>query len=239
MPSKESSSVQVYESVNEVARVAAQDAIETLSRAVATNGAAVWVLAGGTSPMLAYAEIKDKYTQALGWSKVTVLIGDERIVPLSDKDSNWGSIIPMLTEGSSIDSVRQIVPRPERGEVDAADAYNAAVQDMYFDLVWVGVGEDGHTLSLFPNNPAYTTPTSLSVLPVYDSPKAPSTRITLSVSALKRARKLVIFAVGEAKKAALKRAKIDQDLPIAKVASIVGLAGGQVVWLYDRAAQSL
>jgi 6-phosphogluconolactonase len=225
-------SVEIYETPDEVARVAANNAIETLTKAIESKGSAVWVLAGGTSPMLAYGLIKEKFADAIDWSKVTVLIGDERIVPLSDPDSNWGTIIPLIDDLK----VQKIVPQPELGEVEASAAYAKAVQDLSFDLVWVGVGEDGHTLSLFPGNAAFVTATDAFVIPVYDSPKLPPTRMTLSLKAMEKTKKLIIFAVGEAKKAALMRAKIDKELPIAKVAATVEKASGEVKWLYDRAA---
>jgi 6-phosphogluconolactonase len=227
-------SVETYETPEEVARVAANNAIETLAKAIESKGSAVWVLAGGTSPMLAYNLINEKFADVLDWSKVTVLIGDERIVPLNDPDSNWGTIIPLFDDLG----VQKLVPQPELGEVGAASAYAKAVQDLSFDLVWIGVGEDGHTLSLFPGNAAFVTATDALVIPVYDSPKLPPIRMTLSLKAVEKTRKLVIFAVGEAKKAALMRAKIDKELPIAKVAAIVEKAGGEVDWLYDRAASS-
>lgn len=229
---------QIFEVTLEVARVAAKDAIETLGAAIASNGSATWVLAGGTSPTSAYEEIVEKYADALDWSKVTVLIGDERIVPLDSPDSNWGTILPLFDDNRYLSKIQRIVPQPELGEVKAAQLYSEAINTLgkKFDLVWVGVGEDGHTLSLFPKHPGLMDSTDALVIPIYEAPKLPPVRMSLSLKGLERVSKLVIFAVGESKRTALKRARIDPQLPIAKAASVVEKSGGIVEWLFDRDA---
>ncbi|MNQ68492.1 6-phosphogluconolactonase [compost metagenome] len=105
----------------------------------------------------------------------------------------------------------------------------------YFDLVWLGVGEDGHTLSLFPKHTDFT-PAERLVTPVYDAPKPPATRITLTLRALEATSRAVIFAVGASKKAALAEALELGQLPIARAASCIEQRGGYVTWLFDQAA---
>ncbi len=228
-----------YDSAADVARAAAENAIEILQRAIETNGSASWVLAGGTSPMAAYSIIIKEYADALDWSKVTVIIGDERMVPLDSKDSNWGTIIELFEKNLDTSKVQRMTPDTSIDVETAARWYEERIKTadiVSFDLVWIGVGEDGHTLSLFPGNTAFTTPTEDWIIPVHDSPKPPAERFTLSLKALEYVAELVIFAVGATKEKALKEARLKRALPIAVVADVVEANGGEVRWLYDDAA---
>ena len=229
-----------YDTPEEVARAAAENAIEILQIAIELRGAASWVLAGGTSPLLAYKDLAQCDTfNTVDWSKVTVLIGDERFVSLDHKDSNWGTISKLFDRNEELSKVQCLIPTiSETVETTAAD-YQSQIKTAgisKFDLVWIGVGEDGHTLSLFPDNPAFTTPTSEWVIPVHDSPKSPADRFTLSLTAMQHVDELVIFAVGAAKQSALKQARLKHNLPVAIVADTVETSGGEVRWLYDEAA---
>lgn len=229
----------------DVAAEAAVDAVKQLSAAIARQGSAIWVLAGGSSPMAAYRILGAEYADSLDWSKVTVIIGDERSVPVDDPDSNWGTIAPVLFAPAGLDAIVTARPEAERPAEEAARRYAEVVGAFpktesgapRLDLVWLGVGEDGHTLSLFPGHPDFR-PVDDLVIPVFNSPKPPPTRITLTLKALEGARKTVIFATGAGKKEALASALSEGKLPIAVTAAHVTAAGGEVEWLFDEAAAS-
>jgi len=228
-----------YESAVDVAEAAAENAVEILQLAIESKGSASWVLAGGTSPLLAYKKLIKDFSDALDWSKVIVLVGDERMAPLNHKDSNYGAILSLFDKSPELSKVKRIVPDTSLDVATAAHDFEnkIAVENIIeFDLVWIGVGEDGHTLSLFPGNSALIEPTDDWVVPVCDSPKPPSERISLSLKALENVDELVIFAVGASKQDALKEARLKRKLPIAVVADIVEENGGEVRWLYDAAA---
>lgn len=228
-----------YDDPEQTALAAAENAVEILSLAIEQRGSASWVLAGGTSPILAYKKLASDYGDALDWSKVTVLIGDERMVPLSHKDSNWGAIMGIFDKSPELSQVTKLVPDTEQSSEIAARHYETIIKASgitRFDLVWLGVGEDGHTLSLFPGNAGFIESTEQWVIPIHDSPKAPAERISLSLAALEHVHELVIFAVGAAKKDALREARLKGKLPIAVVANTVEESGGEVRWLYDDAA---
>ena len=228
-----------YKTADDVAQAAAENAVEILQLAIETKGSASWVLAGGTSPMLAYKKIIKEYSDALDWSLVTVLMGDERMVPLSHKDSNYGTIAALFNKSPALSKVKWLVPDTTLDAAAAAREYATKIAFegfIEFDLVWLGVGEDGHTLSLFPGNIAFTMPTNEWVIPVYDSPKPPNERITLSLKALEYVDELVIFAVGASKQDALKAARLKRLLPISVASDVVEMNGGEVRWLYDEAA---
>jgi 6-phosphogluconolactonase len=219
-----------------VAEAAARRTAEALGDAVRSHGEATWVLAGGTSPMAAYGILAKTYANAIDWSKVTVLMGDERCVPLTHPDSNWGQIQGFL-DALGITDENRLVPPVERGPDAAANAYEQAVfQIARFDVVWLGMGEDGHTLSLFPGR---EVPDARLVCAVHDSPKPPPQRITLTFEALKKTDLCLILAAGANKAAVVADALTKgSTLPVAKAAAVVNEAGGAASWLLDEAAAS-
>jgi 6-phosphogluconolactonase len=166
-------------------------------------------------------------------------MGDERYVPFSDKDSNWGAIMALFDASPELSNVKRISPDILATVEATALAYDVTLKALNidrFDLVWVGVGEDGHTLSLFPENESFLTATEQWVVPVKNAPKPPSERISLSLKALEHVADLVIFATGAAKKDILRTARLNGGLPISTAAEVAELGGGEVRWLYDDAA---
>lgn len=228
-----------YDTAGLVAKAAAENAVEILNEAIQSNGRAYWVLAGGSSPMAAYKELIKTYAADVDWSKVTILMGDERYVPFDDKDSNWGAIITLFNASPELSKVKRVSPDIFATVEATALAYDVAVKALHidrFDLVWIGVGEDGHTLSLFPGSTGLTEATESWVVPVTHAPKPPSERISLSLKACEHIAELVIFATGANKKDILRTARLKGGLPISVVAEVAEFSGGEVRWLYDDAA---
>jgi len=228
----------------EVAATAVDRAIQILSDAISTHGSASWILAGGTSPMLAY-EILHEHSDEIDWSRVTIGIGDERMVPFDDTDSNWGTILEVLQRDARLRNMQTLVPPVGLSPDVAASAYGSQLLELphdsfghpRLDLVWIGMGEDGHTLSLFPGHKS-SEPTDKLVIPVYDSPKVPPTRITLTRAALLGARNLTVFCTGASKSHALQSVLSGAQLPVATITDSVAEAGGRVEWLLDDDAYS-
>ena len=222
-----------------VAEAAVDDAVAVLAAAVADHGSAVWVLAGGSSPMAAYRLLADAPGD-LDWSRITLVIGDERMVPIDHADSNLGQILPVLA-GAGTDKARTLLPDVGASPDDAARTYAeqlvalATAGVLRFDLVWLGVGEDGHTLSLFPGKPTLAE-TDRLVIGIQDSPKPPPERITLTLGAMDRADRLVVFFTGSGKRDALQRVRGGEQLPVALVSERAEAAGARVTWLIDPAA---
>lgn len=239
-------SIEKYDTSADVAAEAARSAVTVLKEAIDTFGEARWVLAGGSSPMSAYKIIVSEYADALDWSKVTAVIGDERAVAVDSPDSNWGQVTPLLFGTPQTGAVRGLRPVTEQGAEAAAIQYNDAIEALVgageaaprFDLVWLGVGEDGHTLSLFPGHPEFNEGDEALVVPIHNSPKPPSNRITLTTKSLTNSRNAVIFATGAGKRDALALALAEGALPIARVSAVLEAAGADVRWLFDEAAAS-
>jgi len=228
-----------YDTTDDVAKAAAENAVEILNLAISERGSATWVLAGGSSPLAAYKELIASFSDVVDWSKVTVLMGDERYVPLDEPDSNCGTIIALFDADPAFDTMHRLGPTILESVERTAEAYDAkiaALEIERFDLVWLGVGEDGHTLSLFPDNPGFMQPSTRWVIPIHNSPKPPAQRISFSLKALEHIAELVIFATGASKHDALRKARLQGGVPVAVAAQVAEENGAEVRWLYDAEA---
>jgi 6-phosphogluconolactonase len=209
--------------------------------AVAEHGDARWVAAGGGTPAIAYGLLARRAD--LPWDRVTVLLGDERCVDVDDEDANWRQLAAALLDPVGVPPERRLRPPAEFGPEPGADAYERVLRELAggdgpprVDQAWAGVGEDGHTLSLFPGH-ASSAPTDRLVVPVRDAPKAPPDRVTLTLAALAGVRHLVVLATGAGKRDAVTAALApDSALPIAEAARAVQRAGGEVTWILDEAS---
>jgi 6-phosphogluconolactonase len=206
----------VVEDPAAVARAAAD-----LVAAALGEGVRTLALAGGSTPKAAYELLAG---MPLEWGRVTILFGDERCVPPDDPESNYamvrGSLLARVAPGA-------VVRMPaELGAEAAAEWYDAALRRLgRLDLVLLGLGEDGHTCSLFPGHPALRSQ-SLAA-PVHGAPKPPPDRVTLTLRTLNEARRCVFLATGAGKRDAL--AKVQRgEVPAGQV------QGAE--WLVDRAA---
>jgi 6-phosphogluconolactonase len=241
--------VEVLETPQAVAEAAAAALAFDVTAAVRAHGDAVWVAAGGSSAAAAYRVLAESYADAIAWDDVLILIGDERCVPPDHPDSNWGQLAALLLQQISIADSALLRPPAEVGAERAAALYDeelirrlarSPAGPPRLDHVWLGVGEDGHTLSLFPGHPASEATNGL-VAAVHDSPKPPPDRVTLTFEALRGAAHCVILGSGAGKREVLARAIAgDTSLPVARVAEAVEAAGGRVTWILDAsAAESL
>ena len=233
--------VNVFEDKYMLAYAAANTTIATLSDIVDKKGRAVWAIAGGSTPELAYQIITEQFIDAVDWSKITILIGDERIAPLDSEESNWHKAEQLLL--CHVPEATLLRPASSLSVNEAADDYNRQLvallheELLQLDVLWLGVGEDGHTLSLFPQHDQPGSKNTI-VMAIYNAPKPPAERISLTITAVRFSKQCYILAAGEAKSNALHRAYTD-DLPIAQVAQAIEQEGGIVTWLLDEPAAQL
>lgn len=227
----------VFDTREELASAAAQRAVDILRTAIDTYGKATWVLAGGTAPLAAYQVIATSHSDSLDWSHVTVMVGDERISQPSD--SNWQAADTILNRLPT----RKFVPRIDLSPEEAAIDYERNLGILpkadggfpRLDLLWLGVGEDGHTLSLFPNHPSIF-PSNKLIIPVSDAPKPPRNRISLSLRALQGVQSAMIITTGPNKRSVVRGALAGNNSPIALASSIITTHNGDVAWYVDKDA---
>lgn len=213
-----------------VARRTAAIILDSAARAVAARGRFRLVLAGGTTPQLAYRLVAAAQAD---WACWECAFGDERCLPRSDPGRNSLAAHEALLGRVPIPP-EQVLPIPaELGAAEAAEHYARLLAPrLPFDLVLLGMGEDGHTASLFPGHP--TPEDEALVVAVHDAPKPPADRVSLTPKALAATRDMVVIVTGASKREALAAWRAGADLPVARVA-----AAGNALVLVDRAAVDL
>lgn len=226
-----------------VAEKAAQTLVTDLCNAIDKHGNATWVAAGGSTPARAYDIIAERYLREVPWDHVRVLMGDERCVEPTSPDSNWRQLDDQLLSKVSIPKENLLRPLGELGPETAAARYKAALEKLEItdsgaprlDHVWLGMGEDGHTLSLFPGRAELET--DELVIPIHESPKPPPDRVTLALPCLRGVNTCLILVTGAGKReAAAAAAAGDRSLPVVRAADTVDKSGGRAAWLFDEAA---
>jgi 6-phosphogluconolactonase len=199
------------------------------AEAIAARGAFHLALAGGTTPQKVYEALRGMPAQ---WDKWHVWFGDERCLPTDHPERN-----SRMARGAWLDHVAispaQVHDIPaELGAEAGAAAYAEALREVAeFDLVLLGLGEDGHTASLFPGHEWGDRPGFPDVLVVHGAPKPPPDRISLSAKRLGRARQVLFLVSGGSKSEAVTRWRKGEGIP---AAAIVPPAGVDV--LVDDAA---
>ena len=217
----------VYEDADSVAMEAAQRILRYCAEAISDKGVFRLVLSGGHTPEACYRLLTQADTD---WSRWEIYFGDERCLPVDHPGRNSVMAHETFLDAVPIPSAN-IYPIPgEKGAEAAAAEYEAIVNAaMPFDVVLLGIGEDGHTASIFPGQPH---PSNRSVFPVHDAPKPPPDRVSLSIPALSNAMHILVLATGAGKKAAIRAWKEGTPLPVAEIGG-----NSPVDVLMDRAAQ--
>jgi len=199
-----------HENSDAVAQAVARRIVESASFSIAARGVFHLTLAGGTTPRCCYELLRDA---DIDWDKVHIWFGDERCLPIGDAERNDLMADEALLNHVTIPD-HQVHRMPaELGPDQAAAAYAKELAKIpCLDLVLCGMGEDGHTCSLFPNNSALSD--DRLVVPVLNSPKPPSERLSLGYSALHAAHERIIMVTGEGKRDVFERMRLGESFPV-------------------------
>jgi len=199
--------------------------------AIAARGVFHLVLAGGSTPRALYRALADRNAGDARWQ---VWYGDERCLPAGHPERNSVMSEAAWLEASRIPPENRRPIPAELGAVEAAACYAGWLKDVAdFDVVLLGMGEDGHTASIFPGHDGGDAPDSPDVLAVFDAPKPPPERVSLSATRLSRSRCVWFVVTGTGKREALLRWKSGEMLPVSAVRGKLDT----VAWL-DAAAWS-
>ncbi|MFP5021376.1 6-phosphogluconolactonase [Pseudonocardia phyllosphaerae] len=245
MSENETVQVAVHPDAGTLAAATAARLITALVDRQAGGGVPSLVLTGGGVGIALLRDVAASPARdAVDWSRVEIYWGDERFVPADDPERNDRQAREALLDHVGVDPARvHPMPAAPAGGGTRADA-EAAARDYAallgdptpeFDITLVGMGEEGHTLSVFPDSPAVAE-TAATVVPVFDCPKPPPTRVSLTLPAARRSAEVWVVAAGAGKAPAVAGAlggTPEEKLP-------VGGARGTVVtrWLLDAAAAS-
>ena len=248
MPASSEPQIQILADPAAVADAAAELMIATAAAAIRDRGRFTLALAGGSTPELAYTRLATPENSThIDWRRTELWFGDERLVPPDDARSNFAMVQRSLLVAVPIPPENIVPIATDQGSAAAcAEAYADRLSQRFqlarpgppprFDLILLGLGDDGHTASLFPGQPslnegnAWTVGCPPGVLP------PPVDRVSLTFPVLNAARS-VLFLVTGAKKAAIVH-KILRESPSISEAPAVGVqpVAGTVTWLLDRAA---
>lgn len=200
-------------------------ALETIlcsaARAIHARGQFHVVLSGGNTPRGIYQGLCAAQTD---WSKWHIYFGDERCLPQADSARNSRMAAQVWLDFVPISPSRLHAIPGELGALQAAKIYAEMLRTVGdFDLVLLGLGEDGHTASLFPDHEWGAAPGSPDTLAVFDAPKPPLQRVSLSAARLSRARQVTFLVGGESKRRALAQWRADKGIPAQAIRPTAGV----------------
>jgi 6-phosphogluconolactonase len=238
--------IRIHRDSQACAEAAAEFILEVGNEAVRANGRFLIALSGGTTPETLYRTLTaPAFADRFDWSRTIFFFGDERCVPPNDPRSNYAlakktlftplNIMPSQVyrmAGESSDPQAAAFEYEQQLRLATKTASSAQPS---LDLVLLGLGEDGHTASLFPG--ASILRGHQRVIAVTQSPKDPPNRLTMTLAAINRA-SVILFLVTGAGKAGVVRAILDprteaeRQLP----AAMVSPEEGRLIWFLDQAA---
>jgi 6-phosphogluconolactonase len=185
------------------------------TEAIAAQGEFHIVLAGGGTPKRLYEALA---AEPHDWSRWQVWYGDERCLPADHPERNSHMAEQAWLERVALPAANQHPIPAELGAVAAAKAYAQVLpNEARFDLVLLGLGEDGHTASLFPDHDWGVGADAPAVLPVFDAPKPPPQRVSLSARRLSTARHVLFLVTGAGKREAVVNWRGQGSIPAAAI----------------------
>ena len=198
--------------------------IDAANKSIKQKGAFKIVLCGGNTPKRIYGKLQEQKTD---WSKWIIYLGDERCLPANHKDRNSMMIKNSFCNNVPIPSNQIFLIESEIGNIAAANKYNLMLdKEEDFDLVLLGFGEDGHTASLFPG---HEWDDSKNAIAVFDAPKPPANRVSMTASRLSKTNKMLYLVSGSNKGNAFQRWNDKNDLPVSKITA----KGELVIYSFD------
>jgi 6-phosphogluconolactonase len=241
--------IDVLGNADDLAIHAAQKFIRSASNAIRERGKFVVALVGGSTPEATYRILaRPDFAHLVDWSKTFVFFGDERFVPHNDRRSNLALANKGLLSHVGI-PIKNIFPIPvEVQDVHvAAKEYGETIKSFFhgtnsmpvFDLIWLGLGDDGHTASLFPHNPSLAVTDEWIVGSKPGVLPPPVDRITFTLPLINAALEVSFLVAGE-KKARIVGQVIEGAHSIEDYPAVgVNPTAGKLTWMLDRAAASL
>lgn len=231
----------IYKSKEELSEAMASWMCEVIENTLKEQEYFTLVLSGGSTPQLLYKSlVSDKFKDKINWNRIHVFWGDERAVPYADERNNARMAHELLLNHVDIPASHVHIMRTDIEPNFSTDAYRKMLHDFFdntsttFDLVLLGMGDDGHTLSLFPGSPIIEDHKHW-VNTVYNTDQA-MYRITLMPKIVNRAVKIAFMAEGEKKAKMLQQVLQGPYEPSKYPAQIIKPTEGELHWFVDEAA---
>jgi 6-phosphogluconolactonase len=232
--------VRIFEDHEAVSHAAAEFFVKLAKTAVASRNRFIVALSGGSTPRRFYGLLgSSPYRDAVDWNRVQVFWVDERCVPMDHPESNFKLVYDTLLSTVSLpeDNIHRI--RGEERPDEAARKYERDIKTFFspdkpvFNLIVLGVGEDGHTASIFPASEAILE-TARIVIPIFrDRPNIP--RVTLTLPLINLTAHVLVLASGRSKSAIVREILAGKN-PRQYPAGLVHPVNGDLRWFIDREA---
>jgi 6-phosphogluconolactonase len=233
--------LRVFPDMDQLVEVLARAIADRIRLAVRARGSCSVALSGGRTPCVLYERLARDRGQEVPWAHVHVFWGDERYVPPEDERSNYRTASAALLDHVPVPAANvHRMPTEPADPREAAAAYERLLRTHFgtpwprFDLVLLGLGDDGHTASLFPGSPALDEAARWVV--AVTGPAEPRARLTLTLPAITHAAAIDVLVSGRSKAEPLRQALAGAPDPSRSPASAVRRTAGTLVWWADAAA---
>ncbi|MFZ4080109.1 MAG: 6-phosphogluconolactonase [Pirellula sp.] len=238
------SNVVVKPSAEEVASAACFWLIDSIAQSIQQTGRCVVALSGGSTPKRLYERIAREHLEALDWSKVHLLWGDERNVPHDHAESNFLMVKKAWLDPAMAASDSKRIPNFYPVPIDPLDPektaydYGQTIRSVLgstpcLDVVLLGLGDDAHTASLFPETQALE---SLDGFVANYVPKFECFRLTMTASLINRSKRVAFLVCGESKAPALDVVWHGPREPSLYPAQLINPTEGELWWFLDTPA---
>ncbi|MGY3052329.1 6-phosphogluconolactonase [Pedobacter sp. UYEF25] len=234
----------IYKSVDVLNRALADHIIKIANQAIEEKGSFNFVLTGGNSPKELYRILSVEYKDKIDWTKVYFFFGDERNVSADSRDYNGGMAKKNLFNNLNTASNHIFYVDTTLSPKEAASAYKASIDTYFggnniiFDLILLGMGDDGHTASIFPHTSLVKDKT-INVTSVFVE-KLDAYRISFTAPLINEAENVAFLVFGEGKASALKHVTTDKERDVNMYPSqLIDPTIGNLTWFVDEEAASL
>jgi 6-phosphogluconolactonase len=236
--------IRIFKNLDELSHNAARMFARQAEQASRERGRFLVALNGGSTPTRLFQLLASDYRDQVDWTKTHVFWGDERIVSTNNPENSYAQARDLFLRHVPIPEANVHPVNTELDPADAAKDYaqtltklaEPPLEPIRFDLIYLGMGEDGHTASLFPGSPVEVRETVIPVTADYQG--RPAQRVTLTPIVINYARLVAFMATGEKKAATLAQVLSVRYNPELYPAQRVDLKDGKIIWLVDEDAAS-
>jgi 6-phosphogluconolactonase len=237
--------MKIFNGIDELSQYAANLFVEIAIQSIAERGRFLTALSGGNTPLRLYELLGNQFQDKVDWSHAHFFWGDERCVPVDDAGNSYGQTKKVLFDKINIPpkNIHRVLSElePNSAAADYARTLKSFAEPPLdwprFDLILLGMGDDGHTASLFPGSPVDVDSPTLAVTAHYQG--RPANRVTLTPKVLNDGRNVIFLVAGKSKSETLRKVlgnlRIPEDLPAQRIAPV----DGNLDWLIDQDAASL
>ncbi len=237
--------IKKFKDINELSQYAARSFIEIAKKSIEERGRFLASLSGGSTPMRLYELLGNQFQNEVEWRLVHFFWGDERCVPVDDSSNSYGQTKKVFFDKIHIPAanIHRVLSELEpdsaaREYANTLKAFSEPPLDWpRFDLALLGMGDDGHTASLFPGSPVNVDSPTLAVTANYQG--RPANRVTLTQNVLNSSRNVLFLVTGRSKAVTLSRVLSDSYMPAELPAQRIAPVDGNLFWLIDEEAGSL